>query len=312
MNATRNLPTIALAVVVILGAHNVRADFTFGKRVDLGPAVNSPQVEGNPIISRNGLELYFYSTRPGGYGGWDIWMSKRASAEDPWGPAVNLGAGINSAADDAPESISSDGLTLYISVTTSGVDSAMYTAMRPTIDAPWGPRVKMSPVLGQAWFAILSPDDLELYFMTTPLKAGGYDIWVSTRATLDDPWRSPVNLGPTINTGSIECPASISPDGLILFIVTDRPGGFGGYDTWMARRPSKGAAWSEPVNLGPSFNTPSNDELSCVSADGRWAYIFDNTAGGPDDVWRAPIIPPLISTALEKQTRLPTNKPPGQ
>ena len=85
------LASFVFVTALAAGGENARADFTFGKRVDLGPAVNSPHVEGNPIISRNALELYFLSTRPGGYGGWDIWMSKRASAEDPWGPAVNLG-----------------------------------------------------------------------------------------------------------------------------------------------------------------------------------------------------------------------------
>jgi hypothetical protein len=168
----------------------------------------------------------------------------------------------------------------------------MYTATRPTIDAPWGPRISMGPVLAQMVFGIISPDDLELYFMSNRGGGmGGYDIWVSTRPTPNDPWGPPVNLDPTINTASLDCPAWISPDGLILFIITDRPGGFGGYDTWMARRPSKGTAWSAPVNLGSSFNTPNKDELSCVSADGRWAYIFNNTAGGSNDMWMAPIIP---------------------
>ncbi len=291
MSKNRIIAVVVLGLLVV-GAQipTARADFTFGPRVDLGPPVNSPDyTDGNPIISRNGLELYFYSNRPGGYGSGDVWVCKRASVEDPWGPAENLGPGINGANHDCAESISSDGLTLYISVTT-GSDSAMYTSTRPTIDAPWGPRVKMSPVLGQAAFAVVSPDDLELYFMGGS-GMGRYDIWVSTRATRNDPWGPPVNLGPTINTSSNDCPASISPDGLILFIITDRPGGFGGYDTWMARRPSKGAAWSAPVNLGPSFNTLKKHELSCVSADGRWAYIFDNTAGGSDDVWMAPILP---------------------
>ena len=297
MSKNRIIAVVVLGLLVV-GAQvpAARADFTFGPRVnlDLGPPVNSPQNEGNPVISRNGLELYFYSTRPGGYGGDDVWVCKRASVEDPWGLPVNLGPGINSAGLEVPESISSDGLTLHITVGTSAPDADMYTATRPALDAPWGPRISMGPVLNSAsdLGGISSPDDLELYFPSN--RAGGmgaYDIYVSTRATRNDPWGPPANLGLTINTPSNDSPASMSPDGKILFIVTNRPGGFGSSDTWMARRPFKGAAWSEPVNLGPSFNTPNNEDLSWVSADGRWAYAFDGAVAGPGNMWMAPIIP---------------------
>jgi hypothetical protein len=272
-------------LVVEVQVPAARADFAFGKRVDLGPTVSSPQGEYNPVISPNGLELYFGSKRPGGYGDEDIWMSKRASIEDPWGPTVNLGPGINSAGAEGPESISSDGLTLYIA---AGANYQMYTATRPAIDAPWGPRVPIPSVLGDTHFEIISPDDLELYFYSNQAGGmGGYDIWVSTRATPNDPWEPPMNLGRTINTSSNDCPASMSPDGLILFIHSDRPSGFGGWNAWMTRRPYKGGPWSAPLNLGPSFNTASNDDLTCVSPDGRWAYI-SNDAGA---VWMAPILP---------------------
>jgi hypothetical protein len=95
-----------------------------------------------------------------------------------------------------------------------------------------------------------------------------------------------------INTVDGGVPMSMSPDGRILFINADRPGGFGSSDTWMTWRPSKGAAWSAPVNLGPSFNTPGDDALSSVSPDGRWAYIYEQGPAGPyGDLWMAPIFP---------------------
>jgi hypothetical protein len=274
-----------------------RADFTFGPRVDLGPNVNSPQNEGIPVIARNGLELYFTSTRPGGYADLDIWMSKRASVQDPWVPAVNLGPGINSADKEFVASISSDGLTLYFYVGT-WPNHDLYTTTRPTLDAPWGARVSLGPVVNSAasdQSPIISPDYLELYFGSQ--RGGGlglYDIYVSTRATRNDPWGPPVNLGPPVNTADVEIPSAISPDGLVLFFVEGtRPGGFGGWDTWMTLRPYKGAPWSAPVNLGPSFNTAGNELLTSVSADGRWAYVYElgSDALPFGDLWMAPILP---------------------
>jgi hypothetical protein len=296
--ATRGLAMSLLGLCLLSGldAPPARADFTFGPRVNLGPPVNSPQNDSFPVISRDGLELYFGSdNRPDGYGGWDIWMSKRASVDDPWGPPVNLGPGINSAGYEGPESISSDGLTLYGTVSPAGTsDCDMFMATRLTIDAPWGPFTNMSPLLNSAFDSrpIISPDDLELYFYSIRSGGlGGADIYVSTRATRNDPWGPPVNLGPTINTGANDAPVIFSPDGLILFIGSDRPGGFGGYDTWMIWRPSKGAAWSAPVNLGSSFNTPNDDCLYSVSGDGQWAYIGEIHRGPTNDMWITPILP---------------------
>jgi len=56
-------------------------------------------------LSPDGHLLFFQSDRPGGLGLVDIWVSRRCRRNDDfgWQPAVNLGAGVNSAAgDNAP------------------------------------------------------------------------------------------------------------------------------------------------------------------------------------------------------------------
>jgi len=129
-------------------------------------------------------------------------------------------------------------------------------------------------------------------------------IYVTTRATRSDPWGPPVNLRPTVNTSRVEFPLSVSPDGLVLFFVADRPSGLGGFDTWMTRRPCKGAAWSEPANLGPSFNTSQGDILGSISPDGQWCYLgeWNGAPPGPSsDLWMARSIPPLVSTRMENE-----------
>jgi tetratricopeptide (TPR) repeat protein len=289
-----------------------RPDFKFGKPQNL-ETVNSPQRDECPVVSPDGLELYFFSTRPGGYGRWDIWRSRRARIEDPWGPPGHLGPEVNSAGDDAVTSLSSDGLTLYLFATT-GIYADLYTATRPTRNDLWSPRINMGPVLnrpddevgGVMWgndaLPVISPDDMELHFASwRPGAIGLADIYVSTRATPADPWGPPENLGPLVNTAGNDFPTAISPDGLILFVAAEnRPGGLGGFDAWMVRRPYKGGAWSEPVNLGSSFNTPQGDDLHSLLPDGRSCYLgeFSWTEGitrpdgcGDADLWMAPIIP---------------------
>jgi hypothetical protein len=45
--------------------------------VNLGPVVNGTAADGAPALSADGETLFFYSTRPGGFGGFDLYMSTR-------------------------------------------------------------------------------------------------------------------------------------------------------------------------------------------------------------------------------------------
>src|SRR5258705_13790370 len=52
--------------------------------------VNSPAADGCPIESPDGLSLFLASTRPGGFGGNDIWAADRDSVTSPFGAPRNL------------------------------------------------------------------------------------------------------------------------------------------------------------------------------------------------------------------------------
>jgi hypothetical protein len=95
--------------------------WSFGP-VMLVPGVNSAYDDAQPSIRRDGLELFFYSTRPGGLGGPDIWSAGRAAKGDPWSAPVNLGPAVNSEAGESRPSISLDGLTLVFGTTRPGVE----------------------------------------------------------------------------------------------------------------------------------------------------------------------------------------------
>ena len=297
--STRGMAMSLLGLCLLSGldAPPARADFTFGAPTNLGPTVNSSAEDITATISPDGLELYFGSTRSGGYGSCDLWVTKRASVGDPWGPPSNLGPEINTAGWDLVGNISADGLTLYFD--SGGPYGRAYKTTRTTREAPWGPRVDLGPIINGApgpGHPVISADDLELYFICTGLPGyGGWDIWVSTRTSNSDSWGTPVNLGPAVNTPANEAALWISPDGLTLLISSDRPGGFGNLDVWMTTRPYKGGAWGPPRNLGPSVNTSYADWITAISPDGRMCYINDYLGPRPgghggSDLWQAPII----------------------
>ena len=64
---------------------------------------------------------------------------------------------------------------------------------------------------------------------------------------------------PELNTTSLDgCPIQ-SPDGLSLYMASNRPGGRGLLDIWVARRPSRDAGFGAPENLGEPINSASDE-----------------------------------------------------
>lgn len=89
----------------------------------------------------------------------------------------------------------------------------------------------------------------------------------------------------SLNSRDNEYGAILSPDGLRLYFVSDRPGGMGGYDLWYAtRRTPTDTVFSKPVNMGPSINTEFDEGSLTIAADGM--TIFFTASGRPDCVGR--------------------------
>lgn len=173
---------------------------------------------------------------------------------------------------------------------------------RESTEDAWGPLVNLGQVVNTQYeehLACVSPDGLELYFggySNEHARPGGYghsDLWVTRRATRDDPWTEPVNLGPTVNTAFNDGRPSISPDGLLLFFDSNRPGGFGSLDLYVTRRATLSDLWGEPINLGPLVNTAAVEECARFSADGSTLYWDAERPGGygDNDMWQASIEP---------------------
>jgi len=75
-----------------------------------------------------------------------------------------------------------------------------------------------------------------------------------------------------LNTASVDgCPIQ-SPDGLSLYQASNRPGGRGGLDIWVATRPSTSAPWGAPTNLGEPVNSAADD--FCPTPVGKNGLFF--------------------------------------
>ena len=286
--------TISLVLVLVssLAADVANADFTFGDVEPLPEPINMPGIiSGDFTMTADGLEAYFVSiSRPGGYGREDIWVCRRQSTEDDWGPAVNLGPPVNTSACDGTPSISADGLELYFSnVGPSGSryrpgghgGGDIWVTKRATREDDWDNPVNLGPTINSSsmeTYPSISADGLSLYFSRG-------DIFVTTRARKNDDWGSPVRVTGGVNSGSWEGFPCLSADQRVLLFYSDRPGGYGGMDIYMAMRPTVSDACGPAVNLGPKINTRNYEIAPSLSADGSTLYFANNNINGWGGTW---------------------------
>ena len=94
-------------------------DGTWSKPEKLGDNVNTPYQEESVQIHPDGRTLYFSSNGHPGFGGLDIYVSRK-QADGSWGKALNLGHPINSGADENSLLVSADGKVAYFASDRTG------------------------------------------------------------------------------------------------------------------------------------------------------------------------------------------------
>lgn len=85
---------------------------SFGAATPLAELNDAAANDVQPNVRKDGREVVFSSNRAGGFGGQDIWSSTRASADAPWGAAVNIGSGVNTGLGETRPSLARDALQL--------------------------------------------------------------------------------------------------------------------------------------------------------------------------------------------------------
>src|SRR5688500_17486219 len=128
----------------------------------------------------------------------------------------------------------------------------------------WSEPVNLGPTVNSAandLAAELSKDGLSLYFASNrPGGAGANDLYVTRRASVDDPWGSPTNLA-MLNTSSGDAGPHLSRDGHWLFFTSQRAGGSGGNDVYLSYRANThdDFAWEAPVSIGFPVNSAQSE-----------------------------------------------------
>ncbi|RLD81914.1 MAG: hypothetical protein DRJ15_03040 [Bacteroidetes bacterium] len=148
-----------------------------------------------------------------------------------------------------------------------------------------------------------------LYFTRCPneeKKINGCQIYSSDRTGRI--WSKPQMVKLSNDSSDAFGHPAISENELIIYFTSDRKGGFGGNDIWVAFRDSRQEEFSRPFNLGPVINTPGDEMFPYLRSDTVLYFASDGHVcmGGLDIFvttineegnWSAPvnIKPPMNS-----------------
>jgi hypothetical protein len=283
------LGVLAAACVLVAGATSLSAagpHFTaWSAPINLGATVNSASTEFGPALSKNGLSLYFTSNRPTGSGGLDIWVSQREARDAAWGTPVNLGASINTVANDFVPAFSRDGHWMFFASTRPGGYGMadVWASWRPQThdDFGWQAPINLGLNVNTAFndngVGYFENDGApQLFFGSSrPGGLGGTDLYMSTLQA-DGSWGPSTRIPELAGTADDNRP-TVRHDGREIFFYSVRTGGEGDVDLWTATRATVDAAWSTPVNLGAPVNTSAVELHPYLAAN---ALLFSSDRPG--------------------------------
>ncbi|MDX1699168.1 MAG: hypothetical protein R3250_01060 [Melioribacteraceae bacterium] len=180
-----------------------------------------------PCFSPDGKKLYFVSNRPLDADDkpkdYDIWYVEKEN--DLWSEAKNLGAPINTTANEFYPSFRSDG-TLYFCAnyaTGIGGEDLYYSKL---VNGKYQNPINLGDSINSVrdeFNSFISPDGSYLMFTTTGWGKGlgSGDLWISFSKG-DNEWTRPKNMGAKVNSAFFEYCPSITPDGKFLFFTSNR------------------------------------------------------------------------------------------
>lgn len=260
--------------------------------------VNTAFQDGCPIVSPDGLSLYMASNRPGGLGGLDLWVATRASRTAAFGAPVNMGAPVNSTADDFCPSPMEDGWFFFVSTRPGGCGDADIYITHPAGRGWWQPvhpGCKVTSVGQEASPYLLTQKSGRVLLYFSSNRPGGFaldagppdhDLYVSPLTLFGF---APAQLVPGLNTAQNDVRPNLRSDGLEIVFDSDRPGTLGGPDLYGATRAKVTDPWSAPANLGAPINSPAGESRASLSWDGTSLYFGSTRPGveGAADIFVA-------------------------
>ena len=273
--------------------------------VDNESALNTKYNDFAPSVTMDGEELVFTSNRTNGHKPneleqYDNEIYTCSYENGNWSKPTPAKGNINSAKDEISNCFSYNGTKMLISKTN---DQGNYDIYETFLKGDtWSDPVSFSRNINlksNDIYASYSASDVYIYYAKA--NAGGntgYDIYVS--GVMNRPERRYGTPNKVMKTSSPfnDGPIYLHPDGKTMYFASEGFNSMGGFDIFMCKY--EGGSWTKPVNMGYPINTPYDDFFFSSSANGKYAYITSNRAGGKggNDIYKVTFWGPEKTPAL--------------
>lgn len=247
--------------------------------------VNTPFNDFAPSITMDGEELILTSDRPNsrqpddiGLYDSDIYTSTFENGK--WSAPETAKGGINSDQDDIANCYSYNGTKMLMSKMNDNGDFDIYesTLHGSSWSVPEGISKNIN-LSSDDKYASYSEGDIYIYYTkATENGSNGYDIYISGVMNRSEKKYGTPNKVMNTSSPFNEGPIYLHPDGKTMYFASEGFNSIGGYDIFKCTYSS--GKWSDPVNMGYPINTPYDDLFFSSSANGKYAYITSNRAGG--------------------------------
>lgn len=252
-------------------------------------ALSSAQFDGKPSMTADGLDVFFKSGRPDN-ATVRIFHSSRTSIGGAWSLPAAV-TELNSGMFDASPTVSADGLSIwFVSYRTGGPGAGdIYTSTRARRTDPWA-KPKVVTELSTMFYEdsiTVTPDGLVAYFHSSRNtgSAANSQIFRTSRLSTTSAWSAPTVVTELASTYD-DANAWISPDECTLYFDSDRPGGQGQYDLFVATRPVPDARFDKVVPAS-ELNGTFYDADPFLTADQRTIIFATNRPASEFDIYEA-------------------------
>ena len=238
--------------------------------------------QADPTLTADELDLYFSSNPNSNF---DIWLAQRASKTDSWGTPVRVDELSSPSLDETPE-VSADGLTIYFASDRPGgmlAGEHLWVSHRAARTDAWQPPIPVTDFPGGT--ADISPslqkDQLMMVFASQQNGADNWDLYMTTRQSIADPWGAPTPLT-TLNSPQYDWDPAVYRGGNSIVFASRRLNTSN--SLFHSTRGSTDAPFSTP-QLASEFDVLGNAGDPWLSDDGK--HIVFDSRGGPSRIYEA-------------------------
>jgi outer membrane protein OmpA-like peptidoglycan-associated protein/tetratricopeptide (TPR) repeat protein len=253
--------------------------------VDNVPALNSEFDDFAPSITTDGAEIVLTSNRANGHtpnevGGYDHDIYSATMTDGKWSTPKQLEGPINSTVDDVSDNLSYDGTKMLIHRENNGTFDIFESKLSGlNWSNPALAHFQISSNKANEKYASYNHDGWSIYFVRdNDNRANGFDIMYSAMQSKLQKDYMAATMVTACNSKFNDGPIFLHIDGETMYLASEGHESIGGYDIFVSKKVQ--GQWTKPVNLGYPINTPYDDFFFASTANGKFAYIASNRAGG--------------------------------